>query len=68
MVASHVPPTEDLACNTGMCPDWESNQQLLGSQAHAESTELHQPGLEMFLKQGKHYADDQYFGFSSLLN
>ena len=21
-----VPPTGDLACNPGMCPDWESNQ------------------------------------------
>ena len=44
VVASHVPPTEDLACNTGMCPDWESNQQLLGSQAHAQSTEPYQSG------------------------
>ena len=26
VVASHAPPTEDLACNPGMCPDWESNQ------------------------------------------
>ena len=25
-VASHVPPTGDLACNPGTCPDWESNQ------------------------------------------
>ena len=21
-VASHTPPTVDLACNPGMCPDW----------------------------------------------
>ena len=26
VVASHMPPTGDLACNPGMCPDWESNQ------------------------------------------
>ena len=39
-----MPPTGDLACNPGMCPDWESNQQSFGSQAHAQSTELHQPG------------------------
>ena len=26
VVASHVPPTGDLAPNPGMCPDWESNQ------------------------------------------
>ena len=25
VVASHVPPTGDLACNPGMCPDLESN-------------------------------------------
>ena len=24
-VASRTPPTEDLTCNPGMCPDWESN-------------------------------------------
>ena len=32
-------------------PDWESNQQLFGSQAHAQSTELHQPGLQYCLLQ-----------------
>ena len=26
VVASHAPFTGDLACNPGMCPDWESNQ------------------------------------------
>ena len=26
VVASHVPPTRDLACNPDMCPDWELNQ------------------------------------------
>ena len=25
MVASHAPPTGDLAYNPGMCPDWELN-------------------------------------------
>ena len=30
VVASLLPPTEDLACNPGMYPDWES-QQPLGS-------------------------------------
>ena len=29
----HMPPTGDLACNPGMCPDWESNQWPFGSQA-----------------------------------
>ena len=40
-----APPTGDLACNPGMCPDWELNFQPFGSQAHAQYTELHQPGL-----------------------
>ena len=45
VAASRVPPTGDLACNPGMCPDWESNQQPFGSQASAQSTEPHQQGL-----------------------
>ena len=45
VVASRTPPTGDLACNPDMCPDWESNQQPFGSQAHAQSIEPHQPGL-----------------------
>ena len=45
VVASHAPPTGDLAHNPGMCPDWESNRQPFGSQAGAQSTELHQPGF-----------------------
>ena len=28
-----MPSTGDLACNPGMCPDWESNQWPFGSQA-----------------------------------
>ena len=40
MVALYRPPTGDLACNPGMCPDWESNQQLFGFQAYTQSTEL----------------------------
>ena len=44
VVASHVPPTGDLARNPGMCPDWEPNQQPFGLQAGTQSTELHQPG------------------------
>ena len=43
VVASHVPPTGDLACNPGMCLDWESNRQLFGSQSSTQSTEPHQP-------------------------
>ena len=38
------PPNGDLACNPGMYPDWELNQQPFGSQASAQPTEPHQPG------------------------
>ena len=44
VVASHVPPTGNLARNPGMCPDWESIQWPFGWQASAQSTEPHQPG------------------------
>ena len=47
MVAYGASPTGDLAHNPGMCPDWESNQRPLGFQAHAQSTEPHQPGLNV---------------------
>ena len=50
VVASHVPPTGDLACNPGMCPDWESNWRPFGSQANTQSTEPQQPGLGFFLR------------------
>ena len=33
VVASHVAAARDLACNPGMCPDWESNLQPFGLQA-----------------------------------
>ena len=42
-----LPPTGDLACNPGMCPDWELNQRPFGSQADTQSTEPHQPGLKV---------------------
>ena len=46
VVASRTPPTEDLAHNPGLCPDWELNWQPISSQAHAQTTEPHQPGLK----------------------
>ena len=49
VVASCAPPTGDLACNPGMCPDWELNQQPFGSQASTQSTEPHQPGLGWYI-------------------
>ena len=45
VVASHIPLSEDLAHNPGMCTDWKSNQRPFASQAGAQSTELHWPGL-----------------------
>ena len=33
VVASHAPPTGDLACTPGMCPDWELNRRPFGLQA-----------------------------------
>ena len=47
VVASHTPPLPlgTWPANPGMCPDWESNWQPLGSQASStQSTEPHQPG------------------------
>ena len=43
--ASRAPPAGNLACNPGICPDWEPNQQPFGSQASTQSTESYQPGL-----------------------
>ena len=48
VVASWVPPTGDLACNPGVCPDWESNWQTFGSQASAQSTAPHHSGPHRF--------------------
>ena len=39
---SHTSPSGDLACNPGMCPDWESNWQPFGLQYDAQPTEPHQ--------------------------
>ena len=51
VVASHAPPTGDLACNPVMCTDWGSNQQPFGSKAGTQSTKLNQPGLLIYLYQ-----------------
>ena len=50
VVASRMPPTEDLAHNPGMYPDWELNQQPFGLQTSAQSTEPHQPRVSHPLK------------------
>lgn len=38
--ASCTPHTGDLAQNLGMCPDWELNQQLLGTWYDAQPTRV----------------------------
>ena len=44
-------PTRDMAHNPGMCPDWESNRQLLGLQDGGPPTEPHWSGTSKhFLK------------------
>ena len=40
-----TPLTRDLACNPGMCPDQELNQQPFALQSDAQSIEPQQPGL-----------------------
>ena len=50
VVVSRMPPSGDLSRNSGMCPDWELNQQPFGLQARTQCTELHQPGLCFFFK------------------
>ena len=44
VLASQAPPSGHMACNLGMCPDWELNQRSFGLQSGAQSTEPHQPG------------------------
>ena len=55
VVASHAPPTGDLACNPCVCPNWELNWRPFGSQDGTQSTEPHQPGLFYFSSCPLHY-------------
>ena len=61
-IASHMPPTGDLVCNPGMCPDQESNWQPFASQSSAQSTKPHQPGLSSPFPWGKelHHAQQSW--------
>ena len=45
VAASCASPIGDLARNLSVYPDWELNRWRFGSQAGAQSTEPHQPGL-----------------------
>ena len=49
-VASHMPPTGDLAHNLGIWPDWELNQHPFSPQAGTQSTEPHQLVLNNYFK------------------
>ena len=44
-----MPHIGDLACNPGMCPDWESNPGPFSSQASTQSTEPYQPGNAFYM-------------------
>ena len=44
VVASHMPPTGDLARHPGMRPEWESNGRPFASPASTQSTEPYQSG------------------------
>ena len=48
VVASCTPLTGDLACNPGMCPDWDLNWSRLALQASSQSTESYQPGQLLY--------------------
>ena len=48
VVASHVPPTGDLAHNPGMCSDWELNQQPFDSQSGTQSLSHTSQGKNSF--------------------
>ncbi|KAF6095310.1 microtubule associated protein tau [Phyllostomus discolor] len=43
---SHAPLSRDLACNPGVCPDWESNQRPCSLQDDTQPTEPHRSGLK----------------------
>ena len=55
------PPTGDLAHNPGMCPDWELNWWPSGSQIGIQSTEAHQPGLNLSLNEISKEKFQKYF-------
>ena len=55
VIASCMP----LACNPGLCTDWESDWQPLGMQAGTQSTEPHQPGQNIIF-----YKTDYFLSFT----
>ena len=64
VVPSHAPPTRDMACNPGMCPDWELNRQPRGSQSGTKSADPYQPGqhiLKYFKMKAIHIFSNNHF-------
>ena len=61
VVTSRALLTRDLACNPGMCPDWESNRRPFGLKADAQSTQPHQPGLIIYFFTSLADGRDVYF-------
>ena len=51
VVASRAPPTGDLSCYPGVCPDWESNLRPFVSQGGVPSTEPHKATNFLLLSQ-----------------
>ena len=49
VVATHMPPTGNLAHNPGMCPRLGIELMTFGSLAGTQSTEPYQPGLPLLL-------------------
>ena len=54
MVASCMSLSGHLVYNPSIFPDWESNQRPFASQCGAQSTEPHQPGLNIIFTIRKH--------------
>ena len=48
VIAFHVAPTRDPACNPGMHPDWESNQWSFGSQPTLNPLNYTSQGYALF--------------------
>ena len=60
-IASCKPLTVDLACNLGMCPDGELNQQTFSLLDDAQPTEPHLSGLPQILVLAVHSAWNALF-------
>ena len=60
-IASGTSPTGELACSSGVCPDWEWNQQTFGLQDDAQPTEPHWSGSYFILSGIKDFIVSELF-------